>query len=380
MDKLSETRLLRLRKIIGDRNTVPPIEALIPVSRSTWWQGVKEGRFPAPIKVGNRITVWRARDIFDWISAAGDQHENPIKSTYLVPTTAVSRVRMDPEEIASALRGKKSGNGWIAQCPAHADKTPSLSIAIGNNAEVLVYCHAGCTQMAVLHSLRKLGLWSAIRQSGSPFGRTRPSIKPLEHPPRFQQQAFRIWSAAKPATSTVVTKYLTARSITVTPPSSLRFAELKHPSGGIWPAMVAMVTRGSDEKFMGVHRTFLNVDGNTKAPVEPSKMMLGPCSGGAVILSNHTDFLLIGEGIETCLSAMQATGYPAWAALSASGMRSLDLPKEVREVVVLADGDATGEAAARACAARWKNEGRRVRIAHPPISLDFNDLLNYKFS
>ena len=75
MDKLSDTRLLRLRQIIGDRNTSPPIKALIPVSRSTWWQGVKDGRFPAPIKVGIRITVWRESDIFRWISAAGDKHE-----------------------------------------------------------------------------------------------------------------------------------------------------------------------------------------------------------------------------------------------------------------------------------------------------------------
>ena len=47
---------------------------------------------------------------------------------------------------------------------------------------------------------------------------------------------------------------------------------------------------------------------------------------------------MIGEGIETCLAAMQATGHPAWAALSTSGMRSLALPDEVRNVIVLADG------------------------------------------
>jgi hypothetical protein len=54
---------------------------------------------------------------------------------------------------------------------------------------------------------------------------------------------------------------------------------------------------------------------------------------------------------------------------------SLDLPREVRNVIVLADGDDPGEAAAEACAWRWKREGRRVRIARPPRGLDFNDLL-----
>ena len=71
----------------------------------------------------------------------------------------------------------------------------------------------------------------------------------------------------------------------------------------------------------------------------------------------------------------QATGRPAWAALSTSGLRSLELPKDVHDVIVLADGDEAGEAAARDCALRWKREGRRVRIARPPKGMDFNDMI-----
>ena len=104
-------------------------------------------------------------------------------------------------------------------------------------------------------------------------------------------------------------------------------------------------------------------------------MMLGPCRGGAVRLAEPGDVLMVGEGIETCLAAMQATGHPAWAALSTSGLRALDLPDDVRDVIVLADGDEPGEAAARDCAWRWKREGRRVRIARPPQGMDFNDML-----
>jgi hypothetical protein len=47
---------------------------------------------------------------------------------------------------------------------------------------------------------------------------------------------------------------------------------------------------------------------------------------------------MIGEGIETCLAAMQAAGDPAWAALSTSGLRALDLPPNARDVIVLAAG------------------------------------------
>jgi predicted DNA-binding transcriptional regulator AlpA len=61
MNNLPDTGFLRLHQIIGDaKNGIP---ALIPVKKSTWWVGVKTGRFPAPIKLGTRITMWRVEDI-----------------------------------------------------------------------------------------------------------------------------------------------------------------------------------------------------------------------------------------------------------------------------------------------------------------------------
>ena len=75
---------------------------------------------------------------------------------------------------------------------------------------------------------------------------------------------------------------------------------------------------------------------------------------------------------------MQAAALPGWAALSTSGIVGLALPPIVREVIILADHDANGagERAARAAAARWLAEGRRVRIALPPEpDSDFNDVL-----
>ena len=139
--------------------------------------------------------------------------------------------------------------------------------------------------------------------------------------------------------------------------------------------MVALVSDGVTDKPIAVHRTFLAADGVGKAPVEQQKMMLGRCRGGAVKLAKASHMLMVGEGIETCLAVMQAVGKPAWAALSTSGLRALDLPNEVQDVIVLADGDEAGEAAARNCALRWKRVGRRVRIARPPKGMDFNDML-----
>jgi prophage regulatory protein len=67
---LPETGFLRLPHIIGDAKASPPIPALIPVSRSSWWQGVKSGRYPGGVKIGPRCTAWRVEDIRALIEAA----------------------------------------------------------------------------------------------------------------------------------------------------------------------------------------------------------------------------------------------------------------------------------------------------------------------
>jgi predicted DNA-binding transcriptional regulator AlpA len=61
---LPETGFLRLRAILAPAGP-------IPVSKSTWWQGVKDGRFPRPVKLGKRVTVWRVEDIRRLIETGG---------------------------------------------------------------------------------------------------------------------------------------------------------------------------------------------------------------------------------------------------------------------------------------------------------------------
>jgi prophage regulatory protein len=59
---LPETGFLRL----------PTILRIFPIGRSTWWQGVKDGKFPKPIKLGKRTTAWRVEDI----KALIEKHSN----------------------------------------------------------------------------------------------------------------------------------------------------------------------------------------------------------------------------------------------------------------------------------------------------------------
>lgn len=289
---------------------------------------------------------------------------------------------MDLRRIADLLGGDVAG-GCTILCPGpgHTRRDRSLAVRFDPRAPdgFMAYSHSGDDwRVCRDHVARLLGLRAEI----GPRQRARvPRRTPVEHRPdqddaRRSEIALAIWQSAKPAQGTPVETYLASRRIDLPPSDALRFhAGLKHPSGGIWPAMVALVTSGADRRPLAMHRTFLARDGGGKAPVDPQRMMLGPCRGGAVRLADPGDVLMVGEGIETSIAAMQATSHPAWAALSTSGLRALDLPEDVRDLIVLADGDNAGEAAARECAWRWKREGRRVRIARPPQGMDFNDML-----
>jgi hypothetical protein len=72
---------------------------------------------------------------------------------------------MTAEAIAKALGGRKAGSGWTARCPAHDDRTPSLSIRDTDDNKVLVHCHAGCDQERAIAMLQTLGLCLAAIQA-----------------------------------------------------------------------------------------------------------------------------------------------------------------------------------------------------------------------
>jgi hypothetical protein len=175
---------------------------------------------------------------------------------------------MKAEIIAKALGGRRSGG-----CPAHDDHEPSLAITDTRDGKVLVRCHAGCGQRDVIAALRAHGAWD--RERGAV--RQPPPARNCDAAIRMEA-ALTVWRASRSAEGTPVETYLRSRGLTISVPISIRFhAGLKHPLGGMWPVLVALVTRGIDGKPIGIHRTFLARDGIGKAPVDPVRMMLGPC-------------------------------------------------------------------------------------------------------
>lgn len=284
--------------------------------------------------------------------------------------------------VLAALDAKPCGTGWVARCPAHDDRHPSLSISLGRNYELLLHCFSGCSFSKILRAIdsnagpNALGKgWSlgvlpcAAKGSNALTGKRGLLRRGEGREARNCAIALRIWSESQSMSGTPVERYLCARRITITPPACLRFhPSLRHPSGKYIPAMVAAVSSVSGD-ITAVHRTYL------LPRLKTDKLMLGPCAGGAVRLAPVAAKICIAEGIETALSAMQMSGLPSWAALSTSGVRSIRLPPEVREVVICADGDEPGHKAARTAAVRLTHEGRIVRIAEAPVGSDFNDVL-----
>jgi predicted DNA-binding transcriptional regulator AlpA len=63
MSDIPETGFLRL----------PQVLSVIPLGKTSWWEGVKEGRFPKPVKLSPRCTAWRAEDIRNLIKSLSDQ-------------------------------------------------------------------------------------------------------------------------------------------------------------------------------------------------------------------------------------------------------------------------------------------------------------------
>jgi putative DNA primase/helicase len=284
--------------------------------------------------------------------------------------------------IAAALGGAHRSDGWLrCRCPMHESRGATLALRDGERG-LLLKCFGGCHPRDVLAELRRRGL---LDGEGGKIVRPDPDTveRHREAEARDRQRrianALDLWGECHSAPGTIVERYLRSRELIEPIPHSLRMhGMLRHrESGGSRPAMVGLVEH-VEHGPVGVHLTYLSTDGSMQATVEPRKRSLGPVGGGAVRLAPAAELLMVGEGIETALAAMQATAQPAWAALSTSGLMGLILPPVVRTVAILADNDANGasERAAFAAADRWLSEGRRVKIAIPPEPrTDFADVL-----
>jgi hypothetical protein len=307
----------------------------------------------------------------------------------------------EAEIVGMALKGRRNGRSWLCRCPAHDDRTPSLSVGTGRNERLLLHCHAGCEPRDVFTELRRMGILEGRRQSPMPPRHKRaietlPPADAAEDADRRRriEMAQRVWSQTEDILFTLGERYLTEeRGIMLTrDPGAVPYLLDRvrwHPCCPVRrdsaPAIVCPITSPTTGCVSGVWRIVLDEHGR-----RTERLGLGNCRGGAVRLDPalEGDEIAITEGIEDGLAWMQLMGSPAWAALSTSGVAGIVLPPRFRRVTVVADRDEwkarrngtryrPGIDAARKLAARMGTEGRHVRIIYPSSAdtKDCNDVL-----
>lgn len=281
---------------------------------------------------------------------------------------------MDARDITAKLGGRWSGGSGQAPCPVcqpeRRQDQIGLSIRQGNT-KLLVYCHKSeCDYREIVNAIgleRTVALPDRKAMRKQQRENEAQRIKKLE-------AAEATWDKALPIEGTIAEKYLRNRGITCPLPSTLRFApNIRHVPTASWAcAMIAQV-----QPTGAVHRTYFSKSGSRleKSP----KMMLGTCLGGAVRLSGGDGPIVVCEGIETGLSLLTGPlsgSFQVWAALSAAGMRGLELPKRPGRLIVATDGDDAGRSAGNALAQRAYSKGWRVQLKPAPDGMDWNDVLN----
>ena len=285
-----------------------------------------------------------------------------------VPIALERRAR----QIVDSFGGRWSGRQGMCHCPAHDDRTPSLSVGLTSNA-ILLHCFAGCTSDEVLEGLKRYGI-----QPRDLFDGRGGPIASVTKPFGPDANAMRLWREGVPIKATLAERYLASRSITI-PSSELRFLARtplgRKPDVRFLPALIAAVR--IDIGIVAIHRTFLDPATANKADFFKPKRALGRLGAGAVRLSEPLGGKLgLAEGTESALSAQALFGVPCWATLGNERFGIVSIPETITELHLFVDNDKGGELALKRGTEAYARQGRTI-IPHRPdrAGYDWNDEL-----
>jgi hypothetical protein len=270
--------------------------------------------------------------------------------------------------LVERLGGRWTPYGGMCRCPAHDDRTPSLSVRPGRT-RLLLHCFAGCDAPAILRALEA----GRLLEPGAPSG---ADHSPSRGEGARNAAALRIWSEARSITGTPAEAYLHSRGLD-TASRELRYHP-RSPHGPspltqFRPALIAAVR--DEHGLVAIHRTFIDPNGRGLAALADPRRGLGHFGRGAVRLGGSGRRLGLAEGIETALSATALFGVPCWATLGTERFARVTLPAEVEELLLFLDHDQGGRRAERL--ARQAFAGIPRIEAHVPDRPgdDWNDVL-----
>ena len=279
--------------------------------------------------------------------------------------------------IVESLQGTWSRGKGMCCCPAHDDRTPSLSVTLGRKA-ILFHCFAGCSNEEVIAALDRQGVRSRDLFDGSGA----VAADRLEKR-TFNSNARRLWHSATAISDSPAEGYLAQRGI-LRASDQLRYLERTPlgPRGAVQflPAMLAAVT--TDMGIIAIHRTFIDVPSAKLADFERPKRALGSLGCGAVRLAPPAAGRLgLAEGIESALSATQMFGVPCWATLGNERFGLVAIPESVRELHLFIDNDRGGELANQRALKAYSASCRVIQSRAPASAgFDWNDELKARLA
>src|SRR5262249_14277424 len=214
-------------------------------------------------------------------------------------------------------------------------------------------------------------------------------FEPRAHPPeddgKTLRMALALWEQAQPIAGTLAEYYLTTRHIDITRlPADVPLRFHSHCMFGArqrHPCLLALLRDIETDAPAGILRTALKPDGNKLDSSEP-RMTLGKWHAPrAIKLWPAGETLVVGEGVETVLSAATRITHedrplrPAWATVGTGRLATLPPILGVKQLIVLADNDDAGRTAARCCGQTAANAGCSVQLLTPTNVKDFNDIV-----
>lgn len=254
-------------------------------------------------------------------------------------------------------------------CPIcdRGPKDTALSVRLEPDGAFVWHCHRLCGMDGSSRS----------RDDKAPPQPRQAAPRPAERQRGLSDSARALWAATEPVFGAAAA-YLQARACVLPPADSdLRcMPTLRHPSGYIGPALVALITDVCTGLQLSLHRTWIKPDGN-KADVSPPRLLLKdhPIAGGVIRLwpdEAVTAGLGIAEGIETALSL--AHGFtPVWSLIDAGHLAKFPVLNGIEELIIAADNDDAGRKAADECARRWAAHAAVRVISADTDGCDLND-------
>ncbi|QWT16706.1 DUF7146 domain-containing protein [Sphingobium xenophagum] len=252
-------------------------------------------------------------------------------------------------DLVGSLGGSWHGRTAMCPCPAHADRTPSLSIRQGERG-ILVTCFAGCLREDVLRELRRV----PVRQHYSY----------TDVPHSVRGNVTRLWDEAIPIAGTLAERYVESRFL-LPLADDLRFHPRcpyrPRPWTTFHPALLVAVREG--RTLVAIQRIFLD----PATARYRMKLMLGrPARGAWQGGGQGGTVLALAEGFETAQAFTILKTLPCWASLGARRFDLVRLPDHISHLILAVDNDAEGYRAADRAETVYVRPDLHVERMPPP--------------